>query len=258
MEYNNIDIDGMRPELFRQLVEFCPDTIAINCDERFVYINQAGIELLKAPSKDAILGKSIFDFVPPDYLSLVKKRSQTVLELKKETELMEQQIKCYDGTLITVETNAVPIRYKDKIASQIVFRNITEKKQTEQALKDAVNELTRLSAPLVPISDKVAILPLVGSIDTHRAQYILSSIPSKVAEQSFSILIIDFSGIRSLDTMVVDHLFKMNNILRLLGLTSIITGLRPDLALTAVDLGRDLSSLQTFASLQQALKSFNF
>ncbi|WCK56259.1 PAS domain S-box protein [Aneurinibacillus sp. Ricciae_BoGa-3] len=223
-----------------------------------VDLNQAGIELFKAPSKDAILGKSIFDSVPPDYLSLVKKRSQTVLELKKETELMEQQIKCYDGTIITVETNAVPIHYKDKTASQIVFRNITEKKQTEQALKDAVNELTKLPAPLLPISEKISILPLVRSIDTHRAQYILSSIPGKVAEQNFSILIIDFSGIHSLDTMVVDHLFKINHILRLLGVTSIITGLRPDLALTAVNLGIDLSSLQTFASVKQALKSFKF
>nr|WP_236692773.1 STAS domain-containing protein [Aneurinibacillus tyrosinisolvens] len=62
-------------------------------------------------------------------------------------------------------------------------------------------------------------------------------------------LIIDFSGLYALDTMVIDHLFKINDVLGLLGVRSIITGIRPVLAQVAIRLGVDLSSLQTFATV---------
>ncbi|WP_439644853.1 STAS domain-containing protein [Aneurinibacillus tyrosinisolvens] len=68
-------------------------------------------------------------------------------------------------------------------------------------------------------------------------------------EQSIHCLIIDFSGLYALDTMVIDHLFKINDVLGLLGVRSIITGIRPVLAQVAIRLGVDLSSLQTFATV---------
>jgi rsbT co-antagonist protein RsbR len=127
------------------------------------------------------------------------------------------------------------------------------------AFKDKIlvmtkEEVSELSAPIVPIDDGIAVLPIIGQIDTYRAKNILEKTVPKVAELKVEHLIIDFSGIQAVDTMVVDHLFKINNVLRLLGIDSTITGIRPEIARTTVQMGIDLSSIRTFATVRQALK----
>ncbi|WCK53175.1 STAS domain-containing protein [Aneurinibacillus sp. Ricciae_BoGa-3] len=127
------------------------------------------------------------------------------------------------------------------------------------AFKDRIlvmtkEEVSELSAPIVPVDDGIAVLPIIGQIDTYRAKNILEKTVPKVAELKVEHLIIDFSGIQAVDTMVVDHLFKINNVLRLLGIDSTITGIRPEIARTTVQMGIDLSSIKTFATVRQALK----
>jgi rsbT co-antagonist protein RsbR len=140
----------------------------------------------------------------------IKERVRTIMEEKELPESMEQKIKRFDGTIIDMEINCSLVNYRGKKAIQTVCRDITKRKETESTLNKAIVEIHELSAPLVPILDGIAVLPLIGSIDSYRATHILETIPSMVQKRGVHFLIIDFSGIHTLDTTVTDYLFNIN------------------------------------------------
>ena len=118
------------------------------------------------------------------------------------------------------------------------------------AQQDLINEL---GAPVIPIVDAIAVLPLIGEVDTFRAKEILNTIPEKCNEMQVSHLFIDLSGVYFLDTMVAHQIFQLTDTLNLLGIDTTISGLRPEVAQTAVQLGLDFSQIATHSTLKQAL-----
>jgi len=147
------------------------------------------------------------------------------------------------------------VQIGDTIAIQTYVRDITERKEAEKKQKEIIQQVNELSATLVPILDGIAVLPLVGSIDEDRARQLLEIVPVKVKNQNIECLIMDFSGIYTLDSIVTDYLFKINCVLSLLGVRSIITGLRPQLALVAIQLDIKPDSIPTMATVKDALHS---
>lgn len=120
---------------------------------------------------------------------------------------------------------------------------------------ESQKEIARLSAPVVPIKDGVAVLPLIGIVDSFRATYIIETVIPKIAELKINYLIVDFSGILTIDEEVARYLYQIESVLRLLGSKTIVTGLRPELAQIVVNSGIDMSSIKTFAHLKHALES---
>ncbi|MFD0049784.1 STAS domain-containing protein [Actinomycetes bacterium NPDC127524] len=118
--------------------------------------------------------------------------------------------------------------------------------------------IEELSSPVIPVTATKAILPLIGDIDTLRAQFLLESIPSKCSEVNIEHLYIDLSGVSIIDTMVAQKLYQLTEILSLLGIECLITGIRPEIAQTSVQLGLDFKGVSTFSSLQQALSKHAF
>jgi len=118
-------------------------------------------------------------------------------------------------------------------------------------------ELAELSAPIVLIQEGVAVLPLVGKIDSYRVNYILDRGVPKIAELQLQFLIIDYSGIIDLNQELVSNLKSIGDILGLLGIDVIVTGMRPELALTVVRSGMDMSAFKTFAHVKHALEWIN-
>lgn len=112
----------------------------------------------------------------------------------------------------------------------------------------------KLTTPIIPISDEIGILPIVGDIDTHRAMLISESAVKKAEQLNLSHIVIDMSGVLLIDTMVAGKFFKMIQMLKLLGIEVTITGLRPEIAQTSIQLGIDFGNLGTFGQLKHALK----
>ena len=128
-------------------------------------------------------------------------------------------------------------------------------KRTLGLAKDAMLEL---STPVVSLSDKIAILPLVGELDTYRARILMETSLQRCADLKNSELIIDLSGVPIVDTMVAQELFQVAKALQLIGVRPTFTGLRPDIAQTVVNLGIDFKEIRTTGSLKQALKDIGF
>lgn len=117
----------------------------------------------------------------------------------------------------------------------------------------AYSALEELSVPVVPIYEGVAVLPIIGEIDTYRAKLIMETALEQGNHLQLDCLIIDVSGVLMIDTMVADQIFNIVKTLKLSGITAIITGIRPEIAQTMVSLGLDFKSITTFSNLRQAL-----
>lgn len=117
----------------------------------------------------------------------------------------------------------------------------------------AYSALEELSVPVVPIYEGVAVLPIIGEIDTYRAKLIMETALEQGNHLQLDCLIIDVSGVLMIDTMVADQIFNIVKTLKLSGITAIITGIRPEIAQTMVSLGLDFKSITTFSNLRHAL-----
>jgi anti-anti-sigma regulatory factor len=106
---------------------------------------------------------------------------------------------------------------------------------------------------LIPVADDVLIMPVVGNIDEERAQTMLETLLSSVGNSHATIVIIDITGVHSVDTHVADGLLQMARAVRLLGARVILTGIGPHIAQAFVELGIRLDDLSTFGTLQAAI-----
>jgi rsbT co-antagonist protein RsbR len=125
----------------------------------------------------------------------------------------------------------------------------------EELLKSHRETVDELSVPIIPIADRVCILPIVGNVDTYRAKKIRERTLVRVNELKAKQLIIDISGVPYVDTAVVNHLFKIVKGIKLLGCSTILTGISPEIADTMIELGIEIDKeLKTQSDLQQALQ----
>lgn len=124
-----------------------------------------------------------------------------------------------------------------------------------QSQNDVIDDLI---VPIIPLTETMAILPIIGMVDTRRAKKIQENVLLKIYQQKFKHIIIDLSGVAYLDTAVLGHLFNIVNGIRIQGCKAVLTGIRPEITNTIVELGIDLNEkVETKGTLQQAIHDYN-
>lgn len=124
-------------ERFRRLVEFSPIPIGVHSRGRWVYVNDAGQQLLGAQNQKQIIGKPVLRFVKPERRKAIKERIRGLLLEGKEASRIQEKITRVDGKEIEVEVIAIPIIYDNKPAGEVVVRDITEQKRMQEELARA-------------------------------------------------------------------------------------------------------------------------
>lgn len=128
----------------------------------------------------------------------------------------------------------------------------------DELLRSHRETIEELSVPIIPLSASMAVLPIVGTLDTYRAKKVQERTLSQIASRKIQKIIIDLSGVAFMDTAVVGHLFRIVEGISLLGCKAIVTGIRPEIANTMIELGIMFTEkVETKASLQQALEEYN-
>ncbi|KAB8145201.1 PAS domain S-box protein [Chloroflexia bacterium SDU3-3] len=168
-----------------------------------------------------------------------------------------------DGRLITCQWHNAVLRDEQGqvIGAISQAEDVTDQIRAEEeraSLQQQIIEaqaaaLHELSTPLIPLADGVVAMPLIGSIDSARAQQVIDTLLSGVAEHRARITILDITGVPVVDTKVANALLSAAQAVRLLGGEVVLTGIRPEVAQTLVGLGVDLGSIITLASLQSGI-----
>jgi DNA-binding LacI/PurR family transcriptional regulator/anti-anti-sigma regulatory factor len=134
-------------------------------------------------------------------------------------------------------------------ALQLTLRSSYER---ERALADIVREL---GSPVIPLLPEVLLVPLIGAIDTERAQQIIESVLNGVSNHQATDVLLDITGVPLVDTQVANSLLQTARAATLLGARVTLVGVRPEIAQSIIGLGIDLRHLATQPSLAAALKS---
>ena len=142
-----------------------------------------------------------------------------------------------------------------------IIHDLTERKRTEveraqlqeQIIQVQATTLAALSTPLIPISDQVVVMPLIGSVDSQRARQVLAALLQGVEHSQARVAILDITGVPVVDTHVAQALISVAQGVRLLGAQFVLTGIRPEVAQTIVGMGADLSRIVTHSTLQSGI-----
>ncbi|NJP05278.1 MAG: STAS domain-containing protein [Chloroflexaceae bacterium] len=123
----------------------------------------------------------------------------------------------------------------------------------QQIIATQQETMRQLSTPLIPIANRVILLPLVGNIDQQRAQQVIETVLHGVDMHQASIALIDITGVTTVDTQVAQTIVEAAQAVRLLGARVMLTGIQPQIAQTLVHLGTDLQGIDTRADLQSGI-----
>lgn len=129
---------------------------------------------------------------------------------------------------------------------------IIKEQERHKVTQSIVREL---SVPIVSITDHIAVLPIIGSFDDERVFSLQEDTLFQASELGLHHLIIDLSGLGTTDTHGAQELFNLFDALRLLGIQPVVSGIRPSIALTLVQLGLSFGKVKSYATLKLALES---
>ena len=126
--------------------------------------------------------------------------------------------------------------------------------ERERIIREQQAAIRELSTPVLQLRDRLLILPIIGHLDSKRARQLTEQLLSAIRHNRAKVVVIDITGVSTIDLTVANHLVQAVEASRLMGASAIITGLSSGIAQTLVDLGVDLSMMQTVGDLQGGLE----
>lgn len=230
-------------------------SVFLGCNQRFA-------ENIGLSEPAVIVGKTDYDLPAAEFADAFRADDQRVMASGIAKVNFEEPT-VSDGSQGWLRTSKVPLRDRTGaiVGILVMFEDITARKLEEQEharLKDDLiraqaSALAELSTPLFPISDNTVVMPLIGAIDSRRAQQVMEVLLEGIVETHTQVAILDITGVPMVDTQVADALIRAAQAVRLLGARVVLTGIRPEVAQTLVGLGVDLTGIVTHSTLQSGI-----
>ncbi|ESR23524.1 STAS domain-containing protein [Lutibaculum baratangense] len=220
---------------------------------------------LARASRDAVLDDG-FDFANPVW-DQVRETLEEITESRTQRGVSPTEI----GVFVTSMKRPIFERLRSKIGPELqgiedmwnVSRVIDQLSlyaieslvtKREAVIERQQSEMTEVSAPVVRIWDRIVTVPLIGTLDSFRAQTVMENLLSAIVQWEAEVAIIDITGVSTVDTLVAQHLLKTAAAVRLMGAQCVICGISPKIAQTIVNLGVELPNVTTRIDLQSGLE----
>lgn len=170
-----------------------------------------------------------------------------------ELEAMQAQLKA-----ALSKTEAEKARAERATREAIESARIAEaaRRQAEAAQEEkhtAMRAVRDLSTPVLPLTEDIVVMPLIGALDSMRAAQAMEVSTEYVSRNGARFLILDLSGVPVVDTQVASAILKTIQAVSLIGGKCIVTGIQPPVAQTIVDLGIDMAAVTTRSTLRAGL-----
>ncbi|MEQ5998411.1 PAS domain-containing protein [Bacillus amyloliquefaciens] len=121
-------------ERYQLLIQNSIDTIAVIHNDKWVFMNESGISLFEAETYEDLIGKNVYDQLHPCDHDGVKQRIQNIINRKTESEIIKQSWFTFKNRLIYTEMVCIPTTFFGETAVQVILRDISERKQTEELM----------------------------------------------------------------------------------------------------------------------------
>jgi rsbT co-antagonist protein RsbR len=160
------------------------------------------------------------------------------------------------GVLDTEGRGEVPVDFMDLsrlVDDMGLFTFETYTRAREEILADQTEQLLELSTPVVKLWEGIVAVPLIGTLDSARAQVVMEKLLQTLVDTGAAYAIVDITGVPAVDTQVAQHILKTVVAARLMGAECVISGIRPQIAQTVVALGIEFGDIVTKATLADAL-----
>ena len=236
------------------------DIVIVTDGEKLVYANRAFLNFFKADNIEEYLLKSdcICDYFINDeqnrYLKKIYPDGTSWADLiLKEPDMIHKAMmvnKNGQNRIFEVKGQALQDDAIDYFQEVVTFADIT-------TLENQALLIADMEVPILEISDNIALIPLVGILDSVKSQTLMENILLSIKDKSTKITIVDIEGIMIVDSAVAAHLIKITKATRLMGCRTILSGIAPEVAQTMVNLGINLDDIFTTSTLKDALKLAN-
>lgn len=228
-------------EFRKTFIELIADSMTIPADERVAKAKEAGTEAGYLLSRRHVGSLNMFVREVPHYRntigSFIKyeviERNFSVPELYEILTILDSVIHDY-----------------------IYFFSFEFVEYEKEVMKQSKELVAELSVPLVSLTDEIAILPLIGTVDQDRGNMLRERVLREAYDMKVRTLIIDVSGLQSTDTFVVQQLYHLFEALNLLGIRPMVSGVTPAIAQTFGHLGLTFGNVPSYSSLKSALKVY--
>ena len=239
--------------LFRGLLEAAPDAMVIvRPDGRIALVN-AQAEQFFGYSRKELLGQLV-EILVPDGIHDVHASHRVGYSAQPRSRPMGLGLDLFarrkDGSEFPVEISLSPMDTPDGSWVIAAIRNISERRRMEAALRAS----RELSTPVLPIRERLLILPIIGEIDAPRAAQLTQQLLQGIRTHRARAAVMDITGVPAIDATVANHLLHTVHKARLLGATVIVTGISSAIAKTLVATGVDLSRMRTVGDLQAGVE----
>lgn len=178
-----------------------------------------------------------------------KKQIEEILYSLFEALAVDEVISALD--IIADKTEGFP---KEAVLKQIVYAVHGLCREKENSLQEIKETLTELATPTIRIWKDIVLVPLIGTLDSERAQAMAEKLLLFIDQNKAKYVILDVTGVPYIDTAVGGFLLEMIKAVRFLGADVVITGIKPDVAHTLVKLGVDFNNIIIKRDLETALK----
>ncbi len=190
----------------------------------------------------APLGLTIQDFAIHDPMVDLLVLIQTQQSALADTQRLAAKLKEQRGIL-------------RKANAELAAQYQEQQRLHEELMQLQALTLAELSTPLIPLSDRVVVMPLIGLLDSKRMQQVAETLLQGILAQKAQIAILDITGVALIDTQVAQHIIQVAQAVRLLGAQVVVTGVRPEVAQALVGLGVDMAGIVTYSTLQRGIQS---
>jgi rsbT co-antagonist protein RsbR len=127
--------------------------------------------------------------------------------------------------------------------------------QRERTIREQQEAIREISTPVLPLRERLLLLPIIGAIDPPRAQQITTQLLHSIRAHRAKAVVMDITGVATVDSAIANHLIQTVQAARLMGATVIVSGLSPEVAHALVRIGVDLSTVNTVGTLQDGIEA---
>ena len=233
---------------------------------RYVHTNKFLVAAL-GESVNAWVGKTDYDIFPKEIAEMFTAKDREVFEHRTILDIPQEEVPTDDGKILICHTRKVPLYdangeplYLIGLSEDITDRKLAEDAQRRELVlletQEKLVELVRqLSTPLLPLAEGILVAPLVGQMDERRGEQFLEALLEGIQRWQATMVLIDITGVPSMNANVADQLMRATRAARLLGTEAALVGVSPEVARCLVELGVDFTGLVTHGDLRSGIRA---